>query len=62
MDGEEIDLSSGFTDLHTEVYRDILSGGGFGIEDSLPAIELVYQIRTSTVVSANGSAHPMLKG
>lgn len=62
VDGEEIDLSTGFTDLHTEVYRDILSGGGFGIEDSLPAIELVYQIRTSTVVSANGSAHPMLKG
>jgi UDP-N-acetyl-2-amino-2-deoxyglucuronate dehydrogenase len=62
VDGKEIDLSTGFTDLHTEVYRDILSGGGFGIEDSQPAIELVYQIRTSTVVSGNGSAHPFLKG
>jgi UDP-N-acetyl-2-amino-2-deoxyglucuronate dehydrogenase len=62
VNGEEIDLSTGFTDLHTEVYRDILSGGGFGIDDSQPAIELVYQIRTSTVVSGNGSAHPMLKG
>jgi UDP-N-acetyl-2-amino-2-deoxyglucuronate dehydrogenase len=61
VDGEEIDLSTGFTDLHTEVYRDILSGGGFGIEDSQPAIELVYQIRTSTVVSGNGSVHPFLK-
>lgn len=62
VDGEEIDLSTGFTDLHTEVYRDILQGGGFGIDDAQPAIDLVYQIRTSTVVSANGIAHPMLKG
>lgn len=62
VDGEEIDLSTGFTDLHTEVYKDILNGGGFSIEESQPAIELVYQIRTSTVVSYNGSAHPYLSG
>ncbi|MBL8890170.1 MAG: Gfo/Idh/MocA family oxidoreductase [Planctomycetaceae bacterium] len=62
VDGEEIDLSTGFTDLHTEVYKDILAGGGFGIEDSQPAIELVYQIRTSTVVSPNESAHPYMGG
>lgn len=60
VDGEEIDLSTGFTDLHTEVYRDILSGGGFGIADSQPAIELVYQIRSSSVVSPNGLCHPNL--
>lgn len=59
-DGAEIDLSEGFTNLHTEVYRDILSGGGFGIEDSQPAIELIYQLRTSTVVSPNELAHPYL--
>jgi len=62
VDGAEIDLSTGFTDLHTEVYKDILNGGGFGIDDAQPAIDLVYQIRTSTVVSANGMAHPLLKG
>jgi UDP-N-acetyl-2-amino-2-deoxyglucuronate dehydrogenase len=62
VDGQEIDLSTGFTDLHTEVYRDILGGGGFGIEDSQPAIELVYQIRTSTVVSPGESAHPYIRG
>lgn len=60
VDGEEIDLSTGFTDLHTEVYKDILAGGGYGIEESQPAIELVYQIRTSTVVSPNEHAHPMI--
>lgn len=62
VDGEEFDLSQGFTDLHTEVYKDILSGGGFGIEESIPAIELVYQIRTSTVVSPGETAHPYLGG
>jgi UDP-N-acetyl-2-amino-2-deoxyglucuronate dehydrogenase len=62
VDGQEIDLSTGFTDLHTEVYRDILTGGGFGIADSQPAIELVYRIRTSPVVAADHSAHPLLSG
>lgn len=62
VDGQEIDLSTGFTDLHTEVYNHILSGSGYGIEESQPAIELVYQIRTSTVVAANESAHPLMGG
>jgi UDP-N-acetyl-2-amino-2-deoxyglucuronate dehydrogenase len=62
VDGEEIDLSKGFTDLHTEVYRDILNGGGFGIEESQPAIELVYQIRTSTPVSYGDVVHPFVQG
>ena len=60
-DEEEIDLSAGFTDLHTEVYRDILGGGGFGIEDAQAAIELIYQIRTSKTVSANGAAHSFVR-
>lgn len=45
VDGEEIEFTEGFTELHTEVYRDILSGGGFGINESRPSIELVYKIR-----------------
>lgn len=57
-DGEEIDLSAGFTDLHTEVYRDVLSGGGFGIDDAQAAIELIYQVRTSMTVSPRNAAHP----
>lgn len=61
LDGEEIDLSAGFTDLHTEIYKDILSGGGFGIEDSRQAIDLVHSIRYSREAPANGFAHPFLK-
>lgn len=42
---EEFEFSGGFTDLHTKVYQDILSGGGFGLEDAMPAIRLVHRIR-----------------
>ncbi len=45
IDGQEIEFTEGFTDLHTEVYKNILSGGGFGIEESRPSIELVQKIR-----------------
>ena len=61
LDGEEVDLSAGFTDLHTEVYRDILNGGGYGIDDARPAVEVAYQIRNSTVVKPNRFAHPFLR-
>lgn len=61
IDGEEVEFSEGFTDLHTRVYEDILQGGGFGIEDARPSIELVHRVRTSEVVSPPPSAHPLLK-
>lgn len=47
VDGEEIEFSGGFRDLHTVVYQDILSGGGFGIEDARPSIDLVHALRTT---------------
>ncbi len=60
VDGQEIDLSNGFGDLHTEVYREILAGRGFGLEDARPSIELVYDVRRSSPSAASRSAHPML--
>jgi UDP-N-acetyl-2-amino-2-deoxyglucuronate dehydrogenase len=62
IDGEDLDLSDGFTDLHTEVYRNILQGGGFGIEDSRAAIELVHGIRTMRAIPSPVHAHPLLAG
>lgn len=49
VDGEEIEFTEGFTDLHTRVYEQTLAGGGFGIEDSRPSVELAYRIRTAPV-------------
>lgn len=47
IDGNEIEFTNGFSSLHTQSYRQILDGNGFGIEDARPAIELVHRIRTS---------------
>ena len=45
IDGEELEFSTGFADLHTAVYEEILAGRGFGIRDALPSIQLVHDIR-----------------
>ncbi|MEO0475473.1 MAG: Gfo/Idh/MocA family oxidoreductase, partial [Planctomycetota bacterium] len=60
-DGEEIEMSAGFGDLHTRVYEDVLAGGGFSIDDARPAVELVYDIRKQDLADTPGDhAHPML--
>ena len=58
FDGEEVEFSEGFTDLHTESYRDILGGGGFGHDDALPSIELVHAIREAPKLGVTDDAHP----
>lgn len=45
MDGEEIEFSDGFTELHTKSYESILAGEGFGLKEARPSIELAYKIR-----------------
>jgi UDP-N-acetyl-2-amino-2-deoxyglucuronate dehydrogenase len=45
VEGEEIEFSGGFNDLHTIAYQKILSGDGFGLEDARKSIEIVHQIR-----------------
>jgi len=61
VDGEEIEFSGGFTGLHTRVYQDILSGGGYGIEDARPSIELVHVIRESEPTNNPERFHPFLE-
>lgn len=45
MEGEEIEFSDGFTDLHIKSYTEILNGNGFTLEDARPSIQLVHEIR-----------------
>jgi UDP-N-acetyl-2-amino-2-deoxyglucuronate dehydrogenase len=61
-DGQEIEFSKGFTDLHTRVYKDILAGGGFGLQDAYPAIALAHEISNSPAIVTNGLRHPMIAG
>lgn len=62
FDGQEIEFSKGFKDLHTRVYQEVLAGRGPGILDARPGVELVHSINRSEVVAARGDAHPMLVG
>jgi UDP-N-acetyl-2-amino-2-deoxyglucuronate dehydrogenase len=60
IDGQEIEFSGGFTNLHTEVYKRTLRGNGFGIDDTRDAIVAVHQIRTLPPSSVTPAAHPLL--
>ena len=60
LDGQEIEFSRGFTDLHTHVYQEILEGRGTGLSDARPAIKLVYGINQSETVSHSTHAHPFV--
>jgi UDP-N-acetyl-2-amino-2-deoxyglucuronate dehydrogenase len=61
IDGEEIEFSGGFTDLHTEIYRDILNGKGFRINDARTSIEIAHQIRHAKLINPGlDEAHPTL--
>ncbi len=62
VDGDEIEFSGGFTDLHTASYQNVLNGTGFGLEDARPSIEVVSHIRTAPLELGKGEQHPMLKG
>ena len=61
VDGEELEFSSGFTDLHTVVYDEILKGNGYGLEDARNAIQIVHDIRKADVVGRNSQSHSLLK-
>lgn len=60
MNGEEIEFSEGFTDLHTRLYEQILAGNGFGIEAARPSIELVQTIRRAETSANRANMHPLL--
>jgi UDP-N-acetyl-2-amino-2-deoxyglucuronate dehydrogenase len=59
--GDEIEFSGGFTDLHTRSYQEILKGEGFGLEENRVAIETVAAIRNAEPLGLNGEYHPFLK-
>ena len=62
VDGQEVEFSGGFRDLHTLVYERTLAGRGFGIADARPSIELVHSIRHATPVAPGDLAHPFVTG
>lgn len=53
---EKLDLSENFFDLHTQSYREILEGRGFGLEDARASIAICELVRSVNVV------HPLDSG
>jgi len=61
MEGEEVEFSEGFTELHTASYRHILEGKGFGLEDARKCIQIVHDIRNATPIGLKGDYHPFAR-
>ena len=61
IEGNELEFSGGFTDLHTTSYKEIMSGNGYGLEAPRQAIEIVHNIRHSSPVGEKGDFHPLVK-
>lgn len=61
IDGKELEFSGGFTDLHTESYKEIIEGNGFGLSDARQAVKIVHDIRYATHAGLNGEYHPLVK-
>ncbi len=59
LDGEEIEFSEGFTELHTRSYEEILAGRGFGLAAVRPSIDIVSAFRTAPLEPQKGERHPM---
>ena len=61
VDGEEIEFSGGFTDLHTRSYEEILKGNGFGLDEAYGSIRTVSTIRNLDAIGMKGDYHPFVK-
>lgn len=63
IDGKDIEFSEGFADLHTESYKEIFKGHGFGVTEVKQSIEIVQQIRNKiSPTPETGEQHPFLRG
>ncbi len=59
VDGDEIEFSGGFMDLHTVSYDEIIKGNGYGIEDARHCIETVHALNKMTPQKPNtDEQHP----
>lgn len=53
VDGEEVEFSEGFTDLHTRSYQEIIAGRGFSLDEVRSSIDIVSTFRAAPIVTSN---------
>jgi UDP-N-acetyl-2-amino-2-deoxyglucuronate dehydrogenase len=61
IEGEEIEFSEGFGELHTVSYKEIIKGNGFGLQDARQSVITAFTIRNSNPVGLVGDYHPIIK-
>jgi UDP-N-acetyl-2-amino-2-deoxyglucuronate dehydrogenase len=60
LEGNEIEFSEGFADLHTKSFQAVLNGKGFNLVEALPSIELAHAIRSQKPIGVKGDYHPFV--
>ena len=60
LEGEEIEFSNGFTDLHMKRYKNITDGKGYRMSESIKAINIVHEIRNAHPIGKIGEYHPFV--
>lgn len=60
VNGDVLEFSGGFTDLHILSYEKVLSGHGFSVEENRATIEMVSYIRDHVSTTPTGDYHPFL--
>ena len=61
VDGEEVEFTEGFADLHTEIYTRTIKGEGFGLAEARGGIELVHKLRQLPIRRVNRDSHPLAR-
>jgi len=61
IEGDEIEFSSGFKDLHTRSYEEIMNNNGFGLNEAYRSIDIVSQIRKMIPIGLKDDYHPFCK-
>ncbi len=60
IEDEELEFSEGFTNLHTQSYKHILAGKGYGIDENSCAIQTVEGIKNSKIIQKPNNPHKLL--
>ena len=60
IEGEEVEFSDGFTDLHTQSYNNVMLGKGYGVEENRVAIQTVSAMRSAAITENPSRPHSLL--
>lgn len=61
VDGEEVEFSEGFADLHIRSYEEIMAGRGFGLNEVRASVEMVSTFRQLPLTASREWMHPSIR-